>query len=183
MTVFFQTDHLQLTDRCDSDDASLSAARWDTSTMHQLTDGEIKPWEPASYEFLVGGSRQGDREIYIVRDQTGLAIGWAGLTMIQLKNRGAVVVLSVSEIPNRSQMLVELLRLIMEIAFTERNLHRLQLAVPADNDELVDLMLKAHFVREGCNQAGLFHSGQRIDCYEYGLLQDEWQANQRAVTR
>ncbi|GEK29281.1 GNAT family N-acetyltransferase [Furfurilactobacillus siliginis] len=183
MTVFFQTKHLQLTEHGSRDTDELAAAQWNSATMQRLADGEIKPWQPATYEFLVGGSRQGDREIYIVHNQAGLAIGWAGLTMIQLKNRGAVIVITVVELPNRAQILTELMDLLIDSAFTGRNLQRLQIAVAADDEALLDAVKHAHFILEGCNRAGLFHAGKRVDCYEYGLLKDEWQANLSEETR
>jgi RimJ/RimL family protein N-acetyltransferase len=69
----------------------------------------------------------------------------------------------------------EALRLILDFAFDECNLHRVQLTVFSYNRPAVGLYEKLGFQREGCYREFLHRDGRRHDMWLYGLLRREWE--------
>jgi RimJ/RimL family protein N-acetyltransferase len=68
------------------------------------------------------------------------------------------------------------LRLALDFAFRELNLHRVQLTVFSYNTAAIALYEKLGFQREGAFREFLHRDGQRHDMYLYGLLRREWDA-------
>ncbi len=71
----------------------------------------------------------------------------------------------------------EALRLLLDYAFGELNLHRVQLTVFAYNERAIALYEKLGFVREGVYREFLLRDGVRYDMYLYGLLRREWETS------
>jgi RimJ/RimL family protein N-acetyltransferase len=71
----------------------------------------------------------------------------------------------------------EALRLALQYAFDELNLHRLTLTVIAYNERAIALYEKAGFRREGVFREFGQRDGKRYDMYLYGLLRPEWEAS------
>ena len=67
------------------------------------------------------------------------------------------------------------MRLLLDYAFGELNLHRFQLTVFAYNERASALYEKLGFVREGVFREFLLRDGTRYDMYLYGLLRREWE--------
>jgi RimJ/RimL family protein N-acetyltransferase len=70
----------------------------------------------------------------------------------------------------------EALRLALDFAFRELNLHRVQLTVFSYNTAAIALYEKLGFQREGTYREFLHRDGLRHDMYLYGLLRREWEA-------
>ena len=68
----------------------------------------------------------------------------------------------------------EALRLALDFAFREVNLHRVQLTVFEYNQRAIALYEKTGFRREGTFREFLQRDGQRYDMHLYGLLRAEW---------
>ena len=68
----------------------------------------------------------------------------------------------------------EAMRLALNFAFNELNLHRIQLTVFAYNERAIALYEKLGFVREGVYREALHRDGQRYDMILYGLLRREY---------
>lgn len=68
----------------------------------------------------------------------------------------------------------EAMRLALNFAFNELNLHRVQLSVFDYNERAIALYEKMGFVREGVYREYLQRDGKRYDMYLYGLLRREW---------
>ncbi len=73
----------------------------------------------------------------------------------------------------------EALTLLLDFAFTELNLYRVQLQVIAYNVCAIHLYEKLGFRREGTLRAYVHRDGVRYDLYLYGLLRPEWEAQRR----
>jgi RimJ/RimL family protein N-acetyltransferase len=71
----------------------------------------------------------------------------------------------------------EALHLLLDHAFGELNLHRVQLTVLACNEPAIALYEKLGFVREGVYREFLLRDRIRFDMYLYGLLRREWEAS------
>ena len=66
------------------------------------------------------------------------------------------------------------MRLALNFAFNELNLHRIQLTVFSYNAAALALYNKLGFTHEGTYRQFLQRDGQRHDMLLYGLLRDEW---------
>lgn len=65
-------------------------------------------------------------------------------------------------------------RLLLDYAFNELNLHRVQLTVFDYNQRAIKLYEKLGFQREGVSREYGERDGKRYDMYHYGLLSYEW---------
>lgn len=63
---------------------------------------------------------------------------------------------------------------VLEYAFAELNLHRIQLTVFEYNTRAIQLYERLGFVQEGRYRAFLRRDGKRYDMLLYGLLEPEW---------
>ena len=70
----------------------------------------------------------------------------------------------------------EAMRLLLQFAFGELNLRRVQLTVFSYNTAAIRLYEKLCFQREGTFREFLQRDGQLYDMYLYGLLRREWEA-------
>ena len=70
----------------------------------------------------------------------------------------------------------EAMTLVLDFAFRELNLYRIQLSVFEYNDRAIALYEKLGFQREGVFREMLHRDGRRYDMYLYGLLRHEWEA-------
>lgn len=68
----------------------------------------------------------------------------------------------------------EALGLLLDFAFNELNLHRVQLTVFSYNSRAAALYEKLGFQREGVQREALERDGRRYDLYLYGILRREW---------
>jgi RimJ/RimL family protein N-acetyltransferase len=69
----------------------------------------------------------------------------------------------------------EAMTLLLNYAFSELNLHRVQLTVFEYNARAIALYERLGFQREGTYREFMQRDGQRFDMYLYGLLDREWQ--------
>jgi RimJ/RimL family protein N-acetyltransferase len=72
----------------------------------------------------------------------------------------------------------EAMDLILRFAFSELNLHRVQLTVFEYNDRAIAVYERLGFQREGVYREALYRDNVRYDMYLYGLLRREWEAQQ-----
>jgi RimJ/RimL family protein N-acetyltransferase len=68
----------------------------------------------------------------------------------------------------------EAMRLALQFAFDELNMHRLQLTVFNYNTPAIELYDRLGFTREGVFREAIMRDGQRYDMYLYGMLAHEW---------
>jgi len=64
--------------------------------------------------------------------------------------------------------------LLLDYAFGELNLHRVQLTVFEYNERAIALYEKLGFRREGVYREFMQREGRRYGMYLYGLLHSEW---------
>lgn len=74
----------------------------------------------------------------------------------------------------------EALRLLLDFAFGELNLRRVQLTVFSYNTTAIALYEKLGFLREGVFREFVYRDGQVYDMLLYGLLRREWEAQHDA---
>lgn len=74
----------------------------------------------------------------------------------------------------------EAMRLLLDFAFGELNLRRVQLTVFGYNNAAIRLYEKLGFTREGTFREFLLRDGQTYDMILYGILRREWDAQRAA---
>ena len=73
------------------------------------------------------------------------------------------------------------MRILVEYAFTELNLHRVNLDVFDFNKRAIRSYEKAGFIYEGTERARIFKDDQRWDVIHMGILQSDWIKMQQPV--
>jgi RimJ/RimL family protein N-acetyltransferase len=107
----------------------------------------------------------------------GALIGTVGFHEIEWANQGAWLAMGIGEREAWGQGYgTEALRLALQYAFDELNLHRVTLTVIAYNERAIALYERAGFQREGVFREFGRRDGKRYDMYLYGLLRPEWES-------
>lgn len=102
-------------------------------------------------------------------------IGFTRLHRIEWNNGVAWLELGLAEPDCRGQGYgTEALRLIVNYAFNELNLYRLNLALPGYNAAAQRFLERAGFTVEVRRREAIHRDGQRWDLLWLGLLRDEW---------
>lgn len=153
--------------------------RWDEdSDFKRLLDATPAiPRGKAEWKKLLDESAQSDRHYYfairLVEDDQ--LIGYCELEGILWASRVAFVAIGIG---NRDYWGKgygsEALSLLVDFAFREINLHRLQLTVFDYNTRAIAAYEKLGFQREGNFREFGQRDGRRYDMYLYGLLSREW---------
>lgn len=68
--------------------------------------------------------------------------------------------------------------LVVDFAFEELNLNRVQTGVYEPNCASQRVMEKLGFEREGIARQAIFVDGEFVDSYQYGLLREEWDGDE-----
>lgn len=102
-------------------------------------------------------------------------VGYIELSNIQWWNGVANLGIGIGETKHRgSGYGKEAIKLLLDFAFEELNLHRVQLNVFSYNLGAISLYEKLGFKREGAYREFIHRDGQRWDMYLYGILRQEW---------
>ncbi|MCH1625805.1 GNAT family N-acetyltransferase [Fredinandcohnia quinoae] len=102
-------------------------------------------------------------------------VGFVDLDSIIWPHRNAWMAIAIGGKENRGRGVgYEAIQLVLEFAFHELNLHRIQLTVFEYNERAIALYEKVGFKREGTYREFLERDGKRYDMYLYGLLKQEW---------
>jgi RimJ/RimL family protein N-acetyltransferase len=113
---------------------------------------------------------------YIILDkESQQPIGITSLIQIDYKNRNAECIIDIGEKDYWGQGYgTEALKLLLDYAFLEMNLHRVSLRVFSFNDNAVKMYEKIGFKHEGVSRQCIFRDGNWHDIIQMGLLQNEY---------
>ena len=111
-------------------------------------------------------------EAYIIKNQTEV-VGYAALYHIDAANQTADVYGKINEKRYYGEFIKALLAL-LEYAFMERCLKKLNLVYRQDNYFFEDVSKHLHFTREGLLRGKLYYEGKPIDVSTYGMLDHEY---------
>jgi RimJ/RimL family protein N-acetyltransferase len=115
-----------------------------------------------------------NRDFIIVDLGMGKAIGWAGLSHIDLRNSSAKLDLVIGEISERGQgKEEEAARMMVAHAFEVMNLHRVYLRVPCYNDRAIACFKASGFEIEGTLRDDHHHNGELASSHIMSVLRDE----------
>jgi RimJ/RimL family protein N-acetyltransferase len=116
--------------------------------------------------------------IYTLADET--LIGYIELGEILWTHRTSWLAIGIGERAYRGQGYgYDAMRLALDFAFKELNLHRVQLTVFEYNEPAIALYENLGFRREGAYREFMQRDGQRYDMVLYGLLAREWLEQER----
>jgi RimJ/RimL family protein N-acetyltransferase len=102
-------------------------------------------------------------------------IGFIELGEVLWPHRSSWLAIGIGEVEQRGQGYgYEAMSLLLDFAFRELNLHRVQLTVFSYNSAAIGLYEKLGFTREGTYREFLERDGQRHDMLLYGILRREW---------
>lgn len=103
------------------------------------------------------------------------SIGVTSLINIDYKNRNAECIIDIGEKDFWGKGYAkEALKLLLDYAFLEMNLHRVSLRVFSFNEKAIRLYEKIGFKHEGTSRQCLFRNGRWHDIIHMGILHDEY---------
>lgn len=156
-------------------------ARWrnDAGFLRLLDATAARPVSEDQLSKWIEDEQKNDRsyQFAIRRTADDALIGQIGLDSILWSHGVAWLSVEIGERANWGKGYgSEAMHLILNFAFRELNLHRVQLTVFAYNSRAVALYEKLGFQREGVHREFMQRDGSRYDMYLYGLLRREWEA-------
>lgn len=111
----------------------------------------------------------------MVEKEEETPLGVISLINIDYKNRNAECIIDIGEKEYWGQGYgTEGLKLLLDFAFYEMNLHRVSLKVFSFNERAIRLYTKIGFQEEGSSRQSLFRNGKWYDVIHMGLLQNEY---------
>ncbi len=115
-----------------------------------------------------------NRDFMIVDLGTEKAIGWTGLSHIDLRNSNAELDLVIGEVSEQGRGKdVEAARMMVAHAFEVMNLHRVYLRVPCYNDGAIACYRAAGFELEGTLRDDHYHHGRPASSHIMSVLRAE----------
>lgn len=107
-------------------------------------------------------------------------IGLAGLMDVDAVNGSAELLIGIGKRSLRDQGYgTEAIEIVLDFAFAELRLHRVQLRVWAFNERAIHVYERMGFVHEARYREGHFRHGRHHDIVYMGLLAQEWAARER----
>ena len=133
--------------------------------------------EEAMAQWLDDTHKSTDAFLFAIRSlDNDELIGYVELDGILWTHRVSGVSIAIGEAKQWGQGYgYEVMQLVLQFAFDELNLHRIQLTVFSYNERAIALYEKLGFQREGVHREHLQRDGRRYDMYLYGLLRSEWE--------
>jgi RimJ/RimL family protein N-acetyltransferase len=114
-----------------------------------------------------------DRDFIIVDIARERAIGWAGLTGIDLRNGAAEMNVVVGVTDELDKAATEAASLLVAHAFEVMNLHRVSVCVPTYNRSAIDSYAAAGLTVEGTMREDHYHHGGYGSSHIMSVLRDE----------
>ncbi|WP_047986293.1 GNAT family N-acetyltransferase [Ornithinibacillus californiensis] len=113
---------------------------------------------------------------YIIEQRDrNIPIGVTSLINIDTKNRNAECIIDIGEKEYWGMGYgTEALKLLLDYAFLELNLHRVSLRVFSLNERAIHIYKKLGFVQEGVIREGLYRNGKWQDIITMGILKGEY---------
>lgn len=115
------------------------------------------------------------KSYFIIDKESETPIGIVSLINIDYKNRNAECIIDIGEKNYWGKGYgSEGMKLILDYAFLELNLHRVSLKVFSFNDRAIHVYRKIGFQQEGQSRQSLYRNGKWYDIIHMGILQHEY---------
>jgi ribosomal-protein-alanine N-acetyltransferase len=161
------------------DEAALFELHSDPTVMRYLNE---PPWtDPArAVQKINDNAGAFERQEYfrfaIVLNETGWVIGNCSLFALNKQNRRAEIGYCLNSAYWRRGYMHEALQALLDYAFGEHGLHRLEADIDPRNTASAGILERLGFVREGYLRERWFVGGEVCDTELYGLLARDWMA-------
>ena len=164
-------------------DAGTIASWYDDGEFLRMYDGRLAM--PRTEEQIAGiiakGSENDNQCMFGIRRIAGnVLVGTANLDEIVWRNRAAWLQIALGPQYWGKGYGTEALGLLLRFAFTEANLHKVQLTVFDYNARALALYARYGFVREGVMRESTWRDGVYHNMVLMGLLESEWAEGQEA---
>lgn len=107
--------------------------------------------------------------------ETGKPIGCTAFVRIDWVGRMATFYIAIAEKENWSKGYgKEATNLMVDYAFEQLNMNRIQLHVSAENPRAVRVYEKTGFIKEGTLRQAMFYDNHYIDFYLMALIKEDW---------
>jgi RimJ/RimL family protein N-acetyltransferase len=159
-------------------DASVIAQWHQNADYMRLLDA--RPASPKNEGQIAEWIREGQRgrETFLFGIRTtaeDTLVGFVELGEVLWTHRNSWLAIGIGDPQQRGHGYgTEAMRLTLDFAFRELNLHRVQLTVFSYNTTAIALYERLGFQREGAYREFLERDGVRYDMFMYGLLRSEW---------
>ncbi|MED1666378.1 GNAT family N-acetyltransferase [Brevibacillus laterosporus] len=131
-------------------------------------------------QVILGSSAS--KSYMIIDKESETPIGIVSLIQIDYKNRNAECIIDIGEKAYWGKGYgMEALKLLLDYAFLELNLHRVSLRVFSFNKKAIALYERMAFKHEGISREYIFRDGKWSDVFHMGILQREYVATIAAV--
>lgn len=175
--MLFESARLKLRKITKEDTELYHKWRNDLEVMHSTSPAldvyPIKATEDfVAYAILKSDTSKG---YMMVDKQREISIGIVSLINMDYKNRNAECIIDIGEKAYWGKGYgAEGMKLLMDYAFFELNLHRVSLRVFSFNERAIHLYQKLGFEAEGKSREALFRDGKWFDIIQMGILQKEY---------
>ncbi|TQR30164.1 GNAT family N-acetyltransferase [Brevibacillus brevis] len=177
--MLFQTERIYLRKMTGEDVDVYHTWRNDEEVMRTTNPSmDVYTWEDTNgFVNQVILHASSSKSYMIVDSQTNRPIGITSLIQIDLKNRNAECIIDIGEKEYWGKGYGrEAMKLLLDYAFLEMNLHRVSLRVFSFNERAIKLYERLGFKQEGISRQFLFREGKWHDIVHMGILQQEYSA-------
>ncbi|UPW85004.1 GNAT family N-acetyltransferase [Lysinibacillus sp. Ag94] len=175
--MLFESSRVRLRKMTKEDTELYHKWRNDVEVMHSTNPSlDVYPMEETKdfVDHVILGTHAGKSYIMVEKGKES-PIGIVALINIDYKNRNAECIIDIGEKEYWGKGYgSEGLKLLLDYAFYEMNLHRVYLKVFSFNDKAISLYNKIGFHQEGSSRQSLFRDGTWYDIIHMGILQNEY---------
>ncbi|MDD1502787.1 GNAT family protein [Lysinibacillus sp. CNPSo 3705] len=175
--MLFESSRVKLRKMTKEDTELYHKWRNDMEVMHSTNPSlDVYPMEETKdfVDHVILGTHAGKSYIMVEKGKES-PIGIVALINIDYKNRNAECIIDIGEKEYWGKGYgSEGLKLLLDYAFYEMNLHRVYLKVFSFNDKAISLYNKIGFIQEGSSRQSLFRDGTWYDIIHMGILQNEY---------
>ena len=180
MAIFipiFKGQYVRLASPVVEDQAIFASWTQDDAYMRMLDDDPVRPESITNYASFADAPD--DKSFYFhlrtLTDDT--VIGFVVLFNLKWGNQSAEMAIGIGDKTYRGKGFGhDGLKLLLNYAFNELNLHRVSLTVMDYNQPAINAYERVGFVREGVHRQAVQRQGERYDLLLYGILRDEFLA-------
>lgn len=138
---------------------------------------------PEEHRAWVQSLRGNDRERFMVVECRNELVGVVALRNIRMQDRAADWAFYLSEAVQGKGVGGVVEYKLLQLAFGELSLHKLNCEVLETNPAVIEMHQKFGFKVEGVRRANVMKEDRRLDVYLLGILPDEWAAQRDRFAR
>ncbi len=157
------------------DQAKFAAWTNDDDYQRMLDDDPVRPHSMTSFSNFTERIDNNNFGFHLRTLADDTVIGFVALFNIKWSNQSAEMAIGIGDKAYRSKGYgQDALKLLLNYAFNELNLHRVGLTVMDYNEPAIKAYQRVGFVLEGTQRQAVQREGKRYDLLSFGILRDEF---------